>query len=491
MSDRLPDHSVDPVDVVMVPVGLDVTGVRAERDSLGSIDVPADRYWGAQTQRCLEHFAIGGEPDRMPVQLCHALATVKQAAARVNVDHGGLAAWMGLLIERVAAEVAQGALDDHFPLQLWQSGSGTQTNMNVNEVISNRCIQLVGGALGSKSPVHPNDHVNMSQSSNDVVPTAMHIAAVQALHDRVLPELDALADSLEANANRWGDVVKIGRTHLQDAVPITVGQEWSGYVAMVCDARDALAGSSSSLLRLAVGGTAVGTGLNAPEGFDVDMAAVLSELTGRPFVPAPNKFAALGTLDAMVRCSAGLRNVAVSLFKIANDLRWLASGPRAGLAELRLPANEPGSSIMPGKVNPSQAEAMQMVAVQVMANDAAVAMAGKEGNLELNTFRPVVISNVLRSMRLLADASSHFRRFLVDGVEVDRARVASYVERSAMLVTALSPEIGYDRAAAIAHDAVQRDVTLRDAALAAGVDAELFDRLVVPIRLTGTGSAAT
>jgi fumarate hydratase, class II len=338
----------------------------------------------------LIHFDIGGDKDRMPIEVYRAYGQVKKAAAVINTRAGRLPEWMGTLIGRVADEIIAGDLDREFPLYVWQTGSGTQSNMNVNEVISNRCIQLVDGELGSKSPVHPNDHVNMAQSSNDTFPTAMHIAAVAMLNGHVLPSLDALRAALDDKAKAWAHVVKIGRTHLEDATPLTVGQEWSGYVAMVDDAREALVTDSAHLLRLAAGGTAVGTGLNSSPGFDVEIAEQIAKQTGRPFVTAPNKFAAEGSLDPLVRCSAGLRNLAVSLFKIANDLRWLGSGPRTGIHELELPSNEPGSSIMPGKVNPTQAEAMLMVTIQVMGNDAAIAISGKEGNFELNAFRPVI-----------------------------------------------------------------------------------------------------
>lgn len=470
-----------------LPVGLTAPGTRVESDSMGSIDVAADRYWGAQTERSLHHFSIGGDRDRMPIDLYRALAVVKRAAATVNADAGRIPAWMGRLIERVADEVIAGQLDDQFPLYIWQTGSGTQTNMNVNEVISNRAIQLADGELGSRHPVHPNDHVNRSQSSNDVFPTAMHIAADAKLHDHLLPSVRRLRAVIEDRADRWSDVVKIGRTHLQDATPLTVGQEWSGYAAMIADADEALVADSATLLRLAAGGTAVGTGLNTWEGFDVDIAAEIARLTGRPFVTAPNKFAALGSADAILRCSSGVRNLAASLFKVANDLRWLGSGPRAGLHELVLPANEPGSSIMPGKVNPTQAEAMLMVCVQVMGNDATVAIAAKEGNLELNVFRPVMIANLLHSMSILGDVCDRFREFMVEGIELDRVSIQRDVDRSAMLVTALAPVIGYDEAAAIAHLAVTEDLTLREAALRSGVSAELFDQVVVPIDMTHPG----
>jgi fumarate hydratase class II len=483
MSDETPPRILD------LPVGLSATGTRKETDSLGEVDVPADHYWGAQTQRSLIHFDIGGDKDRMPVEVYRAYGQVKKAAAVINTRAGRLPEWMGSLIGRVADEIIAGDLDREFPLYVWQTGSGTQSNMNVNEVISNRCIQLVDGELGSKSPVHPNDHVNMAQSSNDTFPTAMHIAADAMLNGHVLPNLDALRAALDDKAKAWADVVKIGRTHLEDATPLTIGQEWSGYVAMVDDAREALVTDSAHLLRLAAGGTAVGTGLNSSPGFDVKIAEQIAKQTGRPFVTAPNKFAAQGSLDPLVRCSAGLRNLAVSLFKIANDLRWLGSGPRTGIHELELPSNEPGSSIMPGKVNPTQAEAMLMVTIQVMGNDAAIAISGKEGNFELNAFRPVIIANLLHSMRILGDMCDHFRRFMVEGAKLDQKTIAGYVGRSVMMVTALAPVIGYDKASAIAHLAIDDDLTLKEAALRSGIDEALFDKVVVPLDLTRPGSA--
>jgi fumarate hydratase class II len=473
--------------ILELPVGIDATGVRLERDSMGEVEVPADRYWGAQTERSLHHFAIGD--DRMPKELYHAYGYVKKAAATVNADLGLLPGWMADLIARVSDEVIAGALDEHFPLYVWQTGSGTQTNMNVNEVISNRCIQLVGGKLGSKSPVHPNDHVNMSQSSNDTFPTAMHLVTVLGIRLRLLPSVAALGRSIAAKAERWAEVVKIGRTHLQEATPLTVGQEWSGYAAQLDDAAEQIASALPSLYRLAIGGTAVGTGLNAPEGFGERCAAELARLTGQPFVPAPNRFAAQASQDAIVRASSTLRNLAVSLYKIANDLRWLGSGPRAGLHELVLPPNEPGSSIMPGKVNPTQAEAMLMVCTQVIGSDVTVGLAGAEGNFELNVFRPVAIANVLHSIEILSEACDRFRTFLIDGIELDEARIRDHVERSVMLVTALSPTIGYDKAAEIAHLAVAEDLTLREAALRSGhVTEQEFDRIVRPELLTRPGT---
>ncbi len=479
--------SVDLPDLPDVPLGVGPAArTRLETDSLGEVEVPADRYWGAQTQRSLEHFSIGD--DHMPLAVCHALALVKRAAAVVNAERGLLAPDLAAAIVRAADEVVAGRLDDHFPLFVWQTGSGTQTNMNVNEVISNRAIQLLGGIVGSKSPVHPNDHVNKGQSSNDAFPTAMHLATAQAVEQQLLPSVRALRDSIDAKALEWADVVKVGRTHLQDAMPVTVGQEWSGYVAQLDDALTQLAVALAGVLRLAIGGTAVGTGATAPADFGTDVVAELARLTQRPFVPAPNRFAAMSAMDDLVRVSAALRGLALVLFKIANDVRWSASGPRAGLGELELPANEPGSSIMPGKVNPTQAEALMMVCVQVVGNDAATAMAGAEGNFQLNVFRPVAIRNVLHSIGLLADVCHRFRVHLVDGAEVDRERMRTNVDRSVMLVTALAPTIGYDRAAAIAHLAVHDDLTLRDAALRSGVGPDEFERLVDPMRLTSPDS---
>jgi fumarate hydratase, class II len=466
-------------EILDLPVGLAVTGTRTESDTMGAIEVPADRYWGAQTQRSLIHFSIGD--DRMPKAVYHAYGHIKKAAAIVNGREGRLEEWMARLIARVSDEVIAGELDEHFPLYVWQTGSGTQSNMNVNEVIGNRAIQLVGGELGSKSPIHPNDHVNMGQSSNDTFPTAMHIASVRVLHERLLPNVELLRAAIEAKAAEWRDVVKIGRTHLQDAVPLTVGQEWTGYAHQLARAAEQATASAEGLYELAAGGTAVGTGLNAPEGFGEKIAAEIAASTGYPFRTASNKFAALAGLDAMVAASAGVRALAVVLMKIANDIRWLASGPRAGLAELRLPANEPGSSIMPGKVNPTQCEAMVMVCIQVLAEDGAVAFAGSQGNFELNTMRPIVIADFLHAATILADACRTFREYCVEGVELNTRQVEQYVDRSLMLVTALAPEIGYDRASEIAHAADREGTTLREAALASGyIGAADFDRIVDP-----------
>ena len=472
------------MEILDLPVGLPETGTRTESDSMGEIDVPADRYWGAQTQRSLIHFSIG--EDRMPKAVYHAYGVVKKAAATVNGRAGRLEGWTARLIEQVCDEVVAGKLDEHFPLYVWQTGSGTQSNMNANEVIGNRAIQLVGGRLGSKTPIHPNDHVNLAQSSNDTFVTAMHIAAVQAVHERLLPNVLALHAAIEAKAEAWRDVVKMGRTHLEDAVPLTVGQEWSGYAHQLRQGIEQLEVSSLGLCELAAGGTAIGTGLNAPPGFGEEIAAEIAAATGYPFRTAANKFAAIAGLDAMVHASAGLRGLAVALMKFANDIRWLASGPRAGLAELRLPANEPGSSIMPGKVNPTQCEAMVMVCIQVLAHDGAIAFAGSQGNFELNTMRPIVIANFLHSAAILADACRTLREYCVEGIELNTRQIAEYVGRSLMLVTALAPEIGYDRAAEIAHRADAENTTLREAALASGhISAEDFDRLVDPGGMTG------
>jgi fumarate hydratase class II len=471
-----------------LPIGIAATGLRRETDSMGAIDVPADRYWGAQTQRSLVHFAIGG--DRMPKRVYHAYGYVKKAAALVNAAAGRLPGWKAEAIVRAAEEAIAGRLDDHFPLYVWQTGSGTQTNMNVNEVLANRAIQLLGGAVGSKVPVHPNDDVNLGQSSNDTFPTAMHVAAVLELEEHLLPHAGALAAAVEAKAEAWRDVVKIGRTHLQDAVPLTVGQEWSGYAHQLRDALARARASEAALFELAAGGTAVGTGLNAPAGFSQAIAAEIARLTGRPFVTAPNKFAALASLDAMVAAMAALRGLAVALLKFADDLRWLSSGPRAGLGEISLPENEPGSSIMPGKVNPTQCEATMMVAIQVLGEDAAVAFAGSRGNLELNVTRPLVVNAYLNAARRLGDACHNLRRFSVEGARLDRARIDELLRRSLMLVTALSPAIGYDAAAAIAHEAHEKGLTLKEAALRSGlVDEQRFDELTDPRRMVGRGVA--
>jgi fumarate hydratase class II len=481
------DANEQAPEILDVPIGLAARGMRREFDSLGDVEVPADRYWGAQTQRSLEHFSIGH--DLMPKEVYHAYGYVKKAAAVVNTRAGRLPTWKGELIARVCDEVISGALDEEFPLYVWQTGSGTQSNMNVNEVISNRCIQLVGGTLGAQVPVHPNDDVNMSQSSNDTFPTAMHIAAYTMATGKTIPALRRLRDAIGRNAAKWADVVKIGRTHLEDATPLTVGQEWSGYAGALDDAITEVEHATHGLLKLAMGGTAVGTGVNAPAGFGEEVAAQIASMTGAPFQTAANKFTAQGTLDRMVRAHAGLKAAAVTLFKIANDLRWLGSGPRTGIGELIFPPNEPGSSIMPGKVNPTQAEAMLMVAIQVIASDVAVTMGGAEGNFELNTFRPILISNYLHSALIMADMCDCFRRFMVEGTRLNEAKLRENIDRSVMMVTALSPVIGYQQAAAISHYAIEHDLSLKQAALALGVSEELFDRVVDPLAMTRPGSA--
>jgi len=457
---------------------------RLESDSMGTIEVPAEHYWGAQTQRSLIHFSIGD--DRMPKAIDRAYGYIKKAAAIVNFAEGRLPKDKADLIIKVSDEIIDGKLDDEFPLYVWQTGSGTQTNMNVNEVISNRAIDLAGGVLGSKDPIHPNDHVNMSQSSNDTFPAAMHIATVMEFTNHLFPNVEGLINSIKIKALGWTHVIKLGRTHLQDAIPLTVGQEWSGYAIQLRDALDVIKRSMGGLYKLAVGGTAVGTGLNAPKDFDQKIASEISKLTGHPFVTAPNKFAAQASLDAMVNASSALRLLAVALMKIANDIRWLGSGPRAGFHELILPDNEPGSSIMPGKVNPTQEEAMVMVCIQVIGNDNAVAIAGSQGNFELNAMRPIIIKNVLESSRILGDACDKLRRYSIEGVTLDKERIGKYVNESIMLVTALTSVIGYDRAAAIAHKAFKENLTLRDAATSSGYITEKdYDRIVVPENMVG------
>ncbi len=475
-----------PPALLDLPIGLPATGLRREFDSMGTIEVPADKYYGAQTARSLVYFSIGD--DRMPKAVYHAYGLVKKACALINQAGGRLPDWKAAAIVQAADEAIAGKLDAHFPLYVWQTGSGTQSNMNINEVLSNRAIQLLGGELGSQKPVGPNDDVNMAQSSNDTFPTAMHIAAVEEIDSQLLPKLDALAGAIEAKAAEWMQIVKIGRTHLQDATPLTVGQEWSGYAAQIRACMTAIAESRGGLYELAVGGTAVGTGLTAPKGFSVQVAAKIAELTGKPFVTAPNKFMAQGSLDAMVRAHAALRGLAVALMKIANDMRWLASGPRCGFGELKLPDNEPGSSIMPGKVNPTQCEAVVMVAIQVLGDDMAVAFAGSQGNFELNTMRPIIINSFLHSARILGDASEKFRLFCVEGTQLDEKKIASHVQNSLMLVTALSPVIGYQKAAHIAETANAEGTTLREAALKSGyVDEATFDRVCDPSTMVGHG----
>lgn len=457
---------------------------RTESDSMGTIEVPADRYWGAQTQRSLHYFAIG--QDTMPREMIRAIGILKRAAASVNRDLGKLPEKQASLILQAADEVIAGTLDDHFPLRIWQTGSGTQTNMNANEVIANRAIELAGGTLGSKTPVHPNDQVNMSQSSNDTFPTAMHVAAVEQITHRLLPMLTKLRDALAKQAEAFQDIIKIGRTHLMDAVPLTLGQEFSGYVSQLDKDVDRIYATLPDLYELAIGGTAVGTGLNTHPEFAERVAQEIAILTGLPFVSAPNKFAALAGHDAIVQTSGSLKTLACSLMKIANDIRWLGSGPRCGLGELILPANEPGSSIMPGKVNPTQCEAMTMVCAQVMGNDAAIGFAGSQGNFELNVFKPMMIFNLLNSIRLLADACSSFTDHLVVGIQPNHAQIQHFLANSLMLVTALNPHIGYDNAAKVAKKAYAENKTLREACLELELlTGEEFDRLVRPEEMVG------
>ncbi len=457
--------------------------VRIESDTMGTIEVPATHYWGAQTQRCLHHFAISTET--MPIALIRAFGVLKLASAQVNAALGKLAPEKAELIERAAREVIEDQLHAEFPLRIWQTGSGTQTNMNVNEVISNRAIEIAGGEMGSKTPVHPNDDVNMSQSSNDTFPTAMHIAAVMEITDRLIPSVKRLRDALNAKAVAYKEVVKIGRTHLMDATPLTLGQEFSGYVAQLDADLERLRVVLPGLHELAAGGTAVGTGLNTHPEFGERVAAAIATLTGKPFVTAPNKFAALAAHDALVFAHGAIKTLATSLFKIADDLRWLGSGPRSGLGELRLPENEPGSSIMPGKVNPTQSEAVIMVAIQVYGNDAAVSMAGSRGNLELNVCKPVMIHNFCNSIDLLADACDRFREFCVEGLEPDYEQIEEHLNNSLMLVTALNPLIGYDKAAQVAKKAHKERTTLKEACLALGfLTADEFDAAIVPADMT-------
>jgi fumarate hydratase class II len=459
-----------------------MTEFRDETDSMGAIAVPAAALWGAQTQRSIVYFSIGR--DLMPREMISAYAILKRAAAEANYAGGRLDAAIYRLIAAVADEILDGRHHDMFPLHVWMTGSGTQFNMNVNEVISNRACQLAGTKLGSKAPVHPNDHVNMAQSSNDTFPSAMAIAAVLGVARRLRPAVAALRAAIAAKAAQWHDIIKIGRTHMQDATPLTLGQEWSGYAAMLDDNLARLEVAQAGLYPLALGGTAVGTGLNAAPGFAEAAAAAIARLTGLPFATAANKFAVQGAHDALVQLSGTLRTLAVSLYKIGNDIRLLSCGPRAGFAELLIPENEPGSSIMPGKVNPTQAEALTMLSVQVMANDVAVGMGGAGGYLEMNVYKPLIIFNIAHSITLLSDGCDNFRMHLIAGTEPNRPRIASYVERSLMLVTALSPVIGYDRAAVVAHHAMQHDLTLRQAALALGVvSAAEFDRIVDPARM--------
>lgn len=457
-------------------------GSRSETDSFGAIQVPADRYWGAQTQRSLTYFKIGDE--RLPRPLIRALGIVKRCAALTNIALHNIDPKIGAAIAETALEVIDGHLDAHFPLVVWQTGSGTQSNMNVNEVISNRVIELWGGTLGSKTPVHPNDHCNRGQSSNDVFPTAMHIATVEQLHQVLLPALTRLHRSLADKSTAWQDLVKIGRTHLQDATPLTLGQEFSAYATQIHLAIERVTDSLKRLYPLAQGGTAVGTGLNTKPGFAERFAAEVAQFTGLPFISAPNKFEALAAHDALVEISGVLNTLAVSLNKIANDIRLLSSGPRCGIGELRLPANEPGSSIMPGKVNPTQCEALTMVCAQVIGNHATVTFAGAQGHLQLNVFKPVIAYNILQSIRLLGDATASFSEHCIAGIKPNRERIAALMEQSLMLVTALTPQIGYDNAARIAKAALDNGTTLRQEAVGGGfVSDEEFDRLIDPRRM--------
>jgi len=455
---------------------------RVEKDSMGDVLVPASKLWGAQTQRSLEHFSIG--TDLIPREMITAYAILKKGAA--NANHAGrrLDGERHASIVRVCDEILAGQHQDMFPLHVWMTGSGTQFNMNVNEVISNRCCQLAGTSLGSKTPVHPNDHVNMSQSSNDSFPSAMHIAAAVNVKQRLIPAVQQLHVAIHVKVEEWKDIVKIGRTHMQDATPLTLGQEWSGYAGMLADNVERLEDALKGVYRLALGGTAVGTGINSAPGFDEAVAAEIAQLTGLPFVTAPNKFTVQGAHDALVQVSGCLRTLAVSLYKIANDIRLMSCGPRAGFAELLIPENEPGSSIMPGKVNPTQAEALTMIAVQVMANDVAAGFGGAGGYLEMNVYKPLIIFNIAHSITILSDGCTNFRKFLVEGTNPNLKKIKEYVDRSLMLVTALSPVIGYDKSSKIAHYAMDNDLTLKAAALKLGfVTEEEFDRVVDPAKM--------
>jgi fumarate hydratase class II len=461
-----------------------MTGTRNESDSLGMVAVPADRLWGAQTQRSLEHFSIG--KDLMPVELVSAYAQLKKAAANVNHAQGRLTDNVHQLIVQSCEEILTGKHREMFPLHVWMTGSGTQFNMNVNEVIANRCCQIAGTALGSKTPVHPNDHVNMSQSSNDTFPTAMHLAAAVETSGRLIPAVQALHDAIATKADQWSDIVKIGRTHMQDATPLTLGQEWSGYSGMLADDLERLRDALKGVYPLALGGTAVGTGLNAYPDFAGEAAQELASLTGLPFVSAANKFTVQGAHDALVQLSGTFRTLAVSLFKIANDIRLMSCGPRAGFAELQIPANEPGSSIMPGKVNPTQCEALTMLAVQVMANDVAVGFGGASGYLEMNVYKPLIIHNICTSITLITDGCTNFRKYLIEGCEPNREKIKAYLDSSLMLATALSPIIGYDKTAQITHYALDHNLTLKQAALELGLVSEVdFDRIVDPTKMIG------
>ena len=462
--------------------------MRRERDSLGEINVPADKLWGAQTQRSIEHFSIGR--DLIPREMIAAYAILKKACANANHDGKRLGDDAHRLIVQVCDEILAGRHQEMFPLHVWMTGSGTQFNMNVNEVISNRCSQLVGAALGSKIPVHPNDHVNMSQSSNDTFPSAMYIASAMQVEHTLVPALQVLHDAIAAKAEEWKDILKIGRTHMQDATPLTLGQEWSGYAGLLADDLERIGDALKGVFQLSLGGTAVGTGINAAAGFAEAAAAEIARITGLPFVSAPNKFTVQGSHDALVQLSGTLRTVAVSLYKVANDIRLMSCGPRAGFAELMIPENEPGSSIMPGKVNPTQVEALTMIAVQVMANDVAVGFGGAGGYLEMNVYKPLMIYNLTHSITLLADGCTNFRKFLVEGTKPNMRKLKENVERSLMLVTALAPVIGYDKASEIAHRAMEKDLTLKAAALELGyVSEEEFDRVVDPAKMVRPDAA--
>src|ERR1700758_1744277 len=459
-----------------------MTATRKETDSLGVVEVQADKLWGAQTQRSLEHFSIG--KDLIPREMITAYATLKKAAARANHTGGRLEDKRYSLIVQVCDEILSGQHQDMFPLHVWMTGSGTQFNMNVNEVISNRCCQIAGAPLGSKTPVHPNDHVNMAQSSNDTFPSAMNIAAAVNVKQRLIPAVKALHDAIAAKVKEWNDIVKIGRTHMQDATPLTLGQEWSGYEGVLADDLDRIEDALKGVYRLALGGTAVGTGINSAPGFAEAAAAEIAKLTSLPFVTAPNKFAVQGAHDALVQLSGTLRTLAVSLYKIANDIRLMSCGPRAGFAELSIPENEPGSSIMPGKVNPTQAEALTMLATQVMADDVAVGFGGAGGYLEMNVYKPLIIQNITQSITIMTDGCTNFRKFLVEGTRPNEKKIKEYVDRSLMLVTALAPVIGYDKASKIAHYAMDNDLTLKAAALKLGfVTEQEFDRVVDPAKM--------
>ena len=459
-----------------------MTDVRKETDSLGEVSVPADKLWGAQTQRSLEHFSIG--KDLIPREMITSFAVLKKAAANANHDGKRLDDKAHGLIVQVCDEILAGQHHDMFPLHVWMTGSGTQFNMNVNEVISNRCCQIAGTPLGSKAPVHPNDHVNMSQSSNDTFPSAMYIAAAVNVVERLLPAVKALHDAIAAKAKEWDDIVKIGRTHMQDATPITLGQEWSGYAGMLADNIERLQDALKGVYQLALGGTAVGTGINAAPGFAEAGAAEIARLTKLPFVSAPNKFTVQGAHDALVQLSGTFRTLAVSLYKIGNDIRLMSCGPRAGFAELEIPENEPGSSIMPGKVNPTQAEALTMIAVQVMANDVAVGIGGASGYLEMNVYKPLMIFNITHSITIMTDGCTNFRKFLIEGTKPNLKKIKEYVDRSLMLVTALAPVIGYDKASKIAHYAMDNDLSLKEAALKLSYVSEAeFDRIVDPTKM--------